>query len=42
VLAVIVIITGRCICSANSYCDIIGGSMCSVIRYCDNNGEVYV
>jgi hypothetical protein len=44
VLTVIVIITGRSIYSANSYCDNNGeGSLCSTNSYCDNNdnnGEV--
>jgi hypothetical protein len=37
-LTVIVTITGRSICSANSYCDNKGRSVCSVKMYCDNNG----
>jgi hypothetical protein len=46
VLTVIVFITVRSICSANSYCDNNGeGSICSTNSYCDNNdnnGEVYM
>ena len=44
-LAFIVTITGRSICSASSHCDNNekkGRSICSANNYCDNNGEVYV
>jgi hypothetical protein len=30
-------ITGRFICSFNSYCDKKGRSLCGVNSYCDNN-----
>jgi hypothetical protein len=45
VLAVIVTtmtITGRTMCSTNSYCDNNRRSICSVNSYCDINGEVYM
>jgi hypothetical protein len=45
VLTVIVTITGRSICSVNSYCDNNDNTVsyiCSANNYCDNNGEVYV
>jgi hypothetical protein len=41
-LTVIVTITGRSICCANSYCDNKGRSVCSVNIYCDNNGDVFM
>jgi hypothetical protein len=39
VLTVIMTITGRFICSANSYCD---NNICSVSSYCDINVEIYM
>ena len=41
-LTVIVTITGRSICSVNSYCDNKGRFTCSVNRYCDNNEDVFI
>ena len=43
-LTVIGTITGRSMCSANSYFDNNGRSMCSISSYCDNNdnnGKIY-
>ena len=48
-LSVILTITGRFICSANSYCDNNennggggGGYICNANSYCGNKGEVYM
>jgi hypothetical protein len=45
VIVTIMTITGRYICSANSYCDNNdnnGEVLCDANSYCDNNGEVYM
>jgi hypothetical protein len=36
-IVTIMTITGRFICSFNSYCDKKGRSLCGVNSYCDNN-----
>ena len=44
-LTIIVILTGKYICSVSSTCDKMERSICSVCSYCDNNdndGEVYM
>ena len=44
-MTVIVTITGKSMCSANSYFDTNGKSKCCIDSYCDNidnNGKVYV
>jgi hypothetical protein len=42
---IIMTITGRFVCSVNSYCDKNRRSICGVNSYCDNNdnnGELYM
>ena len=41
-LTVNVTITGRSMCSVNSYCDNKGKFTCSFNSYCDNSGDVFI